>query len=165
MLQPLLSPKECAACRICCVFDRTDLWEFPFLSAETAETMRAFSPELPVQEAVGGFVYTPTARDWDDEGLCVCPALGEHGCRLSAAQKPFACRVWPFRVMQKDGETVIAVAELCKPVSSRKKEELIAFLQQGLAAELFAYAAAIPASVPDYHDGYTVLLRQDGSAV
>lgn len=36
MLKKVLSPSTCAACGFCCVFDREDSWELPFITDELA---------------------------------------------------------------------------------------------------------------------------------
>ncbi|MFR2154515.1 MAG: hypothetical protein ACLS48_07625 [[Eubacterium] siraeum] len=40
MLTEILSREACAKCRVCCVFDKDDIWEIPCYSAETAEYIK-----------------------------------------------------------------------------------------------------------------------------
>ena len=46
MLRNILSPETCAKCRICCIFDKYDVWETPVVSAELYEKIHAARPEL-----------------------------------------------------------------------------------------------------------------------
>ena len=41
MLRNILSPETCAKCRICCIFDKYDVWETPVVSAELYEKIHA----------------------------------------------------------------------------------------------------------------------------
>ena len=91
---------------------------------------------------------------------CACPALSENGCILGD-EKPFDCRIWPFRVMELDGCRIIAVSSLCIDVHSQSHDSLRAFLKEGLAAEIFAYADKFPEAVHEYYDNYSVLLFEN----
>ena len=40
MLTEILSREACAKCRVCCVFDKDDIWEIPVIPPETAEYIK-----------------------------------------------------------------------------------------------------------------------------
>ena len=40
MLKKILSRKTCAACRLCCQFDASDIWELPVLPPETVKAVK-----------------------------------------------------------------------------------------------------------------------------
>ena len=40
MLTEILSREACAKCRVCCVFDKDDIWEIPVISPETSEYIK-----------------------------------------------------------------------------------------------------------------------------
>ena len=40
MLKKILSGEACAKCRLCCIFDRYDVWETPVFTAELCERIR-----------------------------------------------------------------------------------------------------------------------------
>lgn len=44
MLEAILEKKTCAACRFCCVFDATDIWEMPLVDASVREAALASIP-------------------------------------------------------------------------------------------------------------------------
>lgn len=46
MLKNILHGSDCAECRICCVFDKYDLWETPVLDGELKERVRGKYPEI-----------------------------------------------------------------------------------------------------------------------
>lgn len=163
MLQPILTPQDCATCRLCCLFDQTDLWELPLMLKDTAALVRDLAPACTLSACGDGFVPTPKADEWDEEGLYRCPALGESGCRLPREARPFECLVWPFRVMERDGKRMICVSQLCEPLQKHTRARLIEKLQNGLAEQMFAYAAAHPASVKAFDEGYTVLIDESGA--
>lgn len=165
MLQPILTPQDCAACKLCCSFDRTDLWELPLMTAETADAVRKLAPHCTLAALEQGFLPTPREEEWDAEGLYACPALGEAGCRLPREARPFECLVWPFRVMEQDGVRILCVAQLCAPVQNRDRAVLIEKLRGGLADEMFRYAAQYPESVKPFAEGYTALLKESGECI
>lgn len=157
MLKAILSPETCAACRLCCQFDASDLWELPVLPPETVQAVQTCKPEtvfVPVEEEC-----TFAAPPLQGEELFACPVLTDCGCGLSPQEKPFDCKIWPFRLMRTpEGQCVIAVSELCQGVGSLSDAELRAFLEQGLAETCFAYAKAHPAHVKPLMEGYRVIL-------
>ncbi len=44
MIKKILSGKTCAECRMCCIFDRYDIWETPIFDEETKNKVLAFNP-------------------------------------------------------------------------------------------------------------------------
>ena len=55
MLKKILDSKSCAACRLCCQFDRYDAWETPVFTAEICERIRSAKPETEFVTKDGGF--------------------------------------------------------------------------------------------------------------
>lgn len=157
MLKEILDPCCCAQCRICCVFDSTDIWEIPVFSGETAEKIMAENPDIRFIPKGGGYV-TETGNLVDGE-LFRCPALGENGCILGDS-KPFDCRIWPFRIMKIGDRRGITVASLCHAVYSQPLSGLVNFLRKGLADEIFRYADEHPEIIKEYDEGYPVLLLE-----
>ena len=45
MLKNILSGNDCAKCRICCVFDKYDIWETPVVDDELYSKVMAAYPE------------------------------------------------------------------------------------------------------------------------
>ncbi|MCQ2490399.1 MAG: hypothetical protein MJ079_02265 [Ruminococcus sp.] len=155
MLKKILSSESCAACRLCCVFDRYDVWETPVFTEQICDKIRAARPDTEFISKDGGFIFR--IRELDENELFTCPALTENGCMLGD-DKPFDCRIWPYRIMEIGGRRAITIASICTEMFSRPLSELVNFLRGGLADEIFAYADNHPAIIKPYCDGYPILL-------
>lgn len=157
MLRKILSPDTCAACRLCCGFDCTDTWEFPVLPPETVRAMQEMgvSPKL----TPAGTEQIFAAPSLQGEELFLCPMLSDTGCTMGE-QKPFDCKIWPFRMMRDlSGRVRIAAAAYCPGMERYTDAQLVAFLkEEGLGEQLLAYADAHPAHVKPYSDQYRFLL-------
>ena len=108
MLKTILSPETCAACRNCCIFEEQSAWELPSFAAASAERL-ADRPQYRVRQENGRIRVT---LPYDDTHTAQpCPFLDPaSGCTLPPAEKPFACSVWPLRLMKKpDGTAAIAL--------------------------------------------------------
>lgn len=155
MLKKILSSESCAKCRLCCVFDRYDVWETPVFTEEIRERIRQANPDAEFVAKDGGFIFK--ADKFDEDGLFLCPALTEKGCMLGD-DKPFDCRIWPYRIMEIDGRRAITIASICEELYNRPLSQLVEFLNGGLAETIFSYADAHPEIVKPYYDGYPVLM-------
>lgn len=162
LLKKILDPKSCAACRLCCVFDRYDVWETPVFTDELCRRIREAKPDTEFVSKDGGCIFK--VRELDENELFTCPALTEHGCMLGD-DKPFDCRIWPYRIMNVGGRRAIAIAPICDEMFNRPLSELVDFLKKGLADEIFAYADLHPEIVKPYYDGYPVLLFEKKSVL
>lgn len=155
MLKKILSPETCAACRLCCGFDCTDTWEFPVLPQETVEAMHRMGVSLKLVPV--GEEQTFAAPPLRGEELFFCPMLCETGCTMGA-DKPFDCRIWPFRMMRDlEGALRITVVSYCPGMQKYTDAQLRNFLADGLAAQILAYAEAHPAHVKAWAPEYRVI--------
>ena len=150
MLEAILEKKTCAACRFCCVFDATDIWEMPLVDASARAAAMAILP---------GVAFTQDGDDWrfaaptPPDGVCVdCPARTPHGCALGP-DRPFECRLWPIRALVRDGKPVLALSLGCKAVASLP-DEIVAAHARAIAPKVAAYAAAHPQMLHPWHDDY-----------
>lgn len=158
MLKKILSNSTCAQCQLCCVFDRYDIWETPLFTPEQKAHVLEIAPEAEFAKKGSGFVLNCGAITNDQ--LFSCPALSDHGCTLGS-DKPFDCQIWPFRIMNCDGELVIAVSSLCTAVYEQSHDFLKNYLtESGLAERIFSYGEKFPEAVHPLYDNYTILLRQ-----
>lgn len=155
MLKNILSPSSCAECRLCCIFDRYDVWETPVFTAEIRDRIIAARPGTEFVTKDGGYIFKVT--EFNEEQLFSCPALTENGCMLGD-DKPFDCRIWPYRIMEVGGRRAITIASICDEMYHRPLSQLVDFLKNGLADEIFAYADLHPEIVKPYYEGYPVLL-------
>lgn len=154
MLKEILSKSTCAECRMCCIFDRYDIWETPVFDEETKNKVLEFNTGAVFAKI--GDNYVLNAGELAEGDLFTCPALTENGCILGDS-KPFDCRIYPFRVMEQDGKRVIAVSTLCEAVHGQNHDRLREYLGNGLAEKIFAFADDNPQIVKPYYDNYTVI--------
>lgn len=154
MLKEILSRGTCAECRICCGFDTTDLWETPVFFPELKEKIKAENPEIkfmPYKNAYLMKMFEP-----DSEGLMLCPMLTETGCALGD-EKPFDCRIWPFRVMKLDSRLVITLSPICPSVQELSVKRVSEFLKESKLSDLiFKTAESNPAIIKDYIPDYPI---------
>ena len=156
MLSKILSRAECAKCKVCCVFDRSDIWEIPIITDETAEYLKQRGFDTELEQHGNAKVFHMEFKDGQE--LSYCPMLTSDGCKLGD-NKPFDCRVWPFRVMRlEDNLLGITVSPVCETVSTLPLKTLSdLLLNDGLADKMFAYAEKYPAAVKPYEDNYPIL--------
>lgn len=155
MLKKILSGDSCAKCRLCCVFDKDDIWETPIFTEEIRQQIRNVKPNTEFVPKDGG--YTFLTKELKDGELFSCPALTENGCILGN-DKPFDCRIWPYRIMEIGGKRAISIASTCEEMYNRPLSQLTEFLKNDLAETIFRYADSHPEIVKPYCSGYPVLL-------
>ncbi len=158
MLKNILSGKDCAKCRICCIFDNYDLWETPVVSDELYEKLRKERPEIGFIERGGSHLFRCVPENTENGELFYCPVLDrETGCTLGD-EKPFDCRIWPYRIMELNGARVISIASICPEMYKKPLSELVNELERnGLAEIIFAEAEKNPDIVKPYQEGYPIL--------
>lgn len=159
MLKKILNPSSCAACRVCCGFDREDVWEIPIVTAELAEYIKK-NIKSNVDLEPFGKEYKFKMKFTDGEELSYCPMLTENGCVLKD-NKPFDCRIWPFRIMRISDDVIgITVSPVCETVSALPLSELTAFLlgEERMGEKIFEYAAKHPDAIKPYIDNYPILM-------
>jgi hypothetical protein len=155
MLKKILSGDTCANCRLCCIFDRYDVWETPVFTEDIMERIRSAHPDADFIRWGDGYIFKVLSLNEDQ--LFSCPALTPEGCMLGD-DKPFDCQIWPYRIMEVGGRRAITIASICDELYHRPLAELVGFLKEGLADTIFAYADLHPEIVKPYYEGYPVLL-------
>ena len=151
MLKEILSGKDCASCRVCCVFDRSDCWEVPLVEEELAAYIRENYPDVKLKRVGDCSIFD---SEFDEKGLTTCPMLTETGCRLGD-RKPFDCRIWPFRVMRKGDMLLLTLSPVCGAVSGLPVGRVSAFVEK-IADTVYSAAERNPEMVKDYIEGYPV---------
>lgn len=157
MLKNLLDKKTCAACKVCCGFDNTDLWEMPVMTEKTAKKLKKLKPDTKFSEKDDGFVTV--AGDLSDNEIFYCPALDpKKGCILGE-DKPFDCFIWPFRVMQTEDKRfrMITVSPVCPELYNRPVSQIMEFIGQDFEKTVYEYAENHPEIVKNYEKGYPIL--------
>ncbi len=155
MLKKILNKESCAACRLCCIFDRYDVWETPVFTEEIKDRILKEKPGTRFVEKDGGYIFR--VEEFGKDGLFSCPALTENGCFLGD-DKPFDCRIWPYRIMEVGGKRAVTIASICEELYNRPLSQLVGLLKDGLADEIFSYADAHPEIVKPYDSSYPVLM-------
>jgi len=156
MLKEILESETCAKCQICCGFNRSDIWETPIITDDTKEYM--MQNVNRDQQFIRVGKANRFKMEFKDEEVIFCPMLDrETGCILGE-NKPFDCKIWPFRIMNAEGKLVIAVASICPSLGQKAPDELAAFLESGLADRIFKEADQNPDIVKSYTNGYPIIL-------
>ena len=99
MLSSILEKSTCAACKFCCSFRRTSLWETPVFPAADLPKLQALNPAAKFRAAgASGLSYTFDLSDayktTDPDEEAPCPFLDpNHGCTLPSDLKPFECKI------------------------------------------------------------------------
>lgn len=157
MLKEILNPSSCSECKLCCWFDREDQWENPVISEKIADITKKECPSgelLPYGKNSFRF-----RLDFNEEGLAPCPAVTDKGCSLSPEAKPFDCKIWPYRVMKKDGRLVIVLSPVCETLSARDFSETKAYGIK-ISGEIFREAEENPDIIKDYIEGYPIIIEK-----
>lgn len=155
MLKNILKSSECAKCKICCIFDKYDIWETPIIDDELKNKIEKRFPEFSFVKKGEGWIFRMTEAE--DE-LFYCPALDKNtGCKLGE-DKPFDCKIWPYRIMEFGGKRVISIASICPTMYGKPLSELCGELERDdLAGKIFSFADLHPDIVKPYEEGYPIL--------
>ncbi len=166
MLSSILSKKECADCRFCCSFRRQSLWETPLIDSETADIIMKKYKNAVLKNAEQNSYTIDIASDYkttDEQEEAPCPFLDSgKGCVLDDSLKPFDCKIWPLRIMNKDGELVIALTPTCPSINKQPIENVVSLVKSGLDKTIFDYARLHPDIIKDYHEGFPVISEFKG---
>lgn len=152
MISKALDKSTCAECRFCCEFDKTDSWEIPIVLPSVAKRLE--KKKVKVVKDKGCFTFD---LEFTGDEVKKCPFLGEKGCVLDEEEKPFDCKIWPLRVMDKDGEIFISLAKSCPAFSS--DDEKIKLLAEELSGKITDYIRENPLSVKKYSNDYKILKK------
>lgn len=123
MLTHLLRAQDCAACRLCCHFQRSSAWETPAIEPELVARYRELNPPPPLMERADGSITFALRFPPDDAAVeAPCPMLdASSGCTLPREQRPFECRLWPLRLMRllpEDEISAQSAAPLCRDAAA-----------------------------------------------
>ena len=168
MLSSLLTKKQCAACKFCCSFRRQSLWETPLFPPEVVEKLSQPNEygvvgefrtvDDPRKSCAGSLVLENNYRTADPEEEVPCTFLDpERGCILKPEDKPFDCSIWPLRIMNKDGELVIALTPTCPSIGAVPSQALTELVKNGLGEKILAYAKEHPYIIKEYRAGFPII--------
>ena len=156
MLGGFITKEECAECRQCCKFERCDLLLTPLITPEVRELI--LEKYLPGEQFIHREGCFLLRFDLEGGDSLDCPLLTERGC-VMGDEKPFECRIWPLRVMDRDGEPVITLSPEC-PAAAGKPIELARETARRLAPVIFGEAREHPELVKPYDRGCEILFYE-----
>lgn len=143
MLKKILSKETCKECKFCCSFRKISLWEVPLFSEEQKKNLEKKYQNILFKE-VEKKVFTlnlyPFFKKKDMQEEVSCFFLDcQKGCILKEEEKPFDCKIWPFRLMKKEESLVIALTPTCPTINSIEIVKLKTFVKEELATVIFEY--------------------------
>lgn len=91
----------------------------------------------------------------------MCPHLNtETGCTLGD-EKPFACKLWPLRIMEYCGKRYVTLSTRCYAYSDEFAKNSEQLLKEGLLEILQNEVKKDPSLVLEYHPSYRLLCTLD----
>lgn len=152
MLSSLLSREACAQCRNCCIFEEQSAWELPTFSKEAVSRL----PEGKYPVTAEGERFRITLPYDDTHAAQRCPFLDDRtGCTLPPEEKPFACSLWPIRLMRDESGAVFpALYDGCPGIPMKRAEEVRALLDSGFLGRAAEEAERDPSLILPYHGNY-----------
>ena len=144
------------------------LWETPLFPHEIAEKLSheneySVVGEFRMSQTVQGvrfdrLVLENNYRSDDPEEEVPCTFLDpQKGCILKGDDKPFDCSIWPLRIMNRNGEFVIALTPTCPSIGSTPGENLVELVKSGLGEKIYEYAKTHPYIIKEYHEGFPII--------
>jgi hypothetical protein len=165
LLSPILTAEQCASCKFCCSFAAFEAWETPLFSKKNVECISKKYRKFPVRNA-GDSSYTLDLSSWwkeyGEKNYAPCPFLdSQRGCILSEEEKPFDCKIWPLRIMRKNGIYVIALTPTCKEINKVPLNRVKDFVKNdGIGKKIFEEAEKMPDMIKEYHEGFPILMEK-----
>ena len=159
MLSSILAKSDCAACKFCCSFRRTSLWETPVFPAADLDQMQALNPDAKFRPAgTSGNSYTFDLRSSyhteDPAEEAPCPFLDPaRGCTLPQDLKPFECKIWPLRAVRtKDNTLAVALTPTCPAINKVPLDRVCDLAASGLGQQILDYATDHPDIIKEATD-------------
>lgn len=159
MLSSILAKSDCAACKFCCSFRRTSLWETPVFPEADLPKFQALKPDAKFRPAgKSGKSFTFDLRNAyhtdDPSEEAPCPFLDPaRGCTLPQDLKPFECKIWPLRaVRQKDNSIAVALTPTCPSINKVSPDQIRKLTASGLGRQILDYAEKHPDIIKEASD-------------
>ena len=159
MLSSILAKSDCAACKFCCSFRRTSLWETPVFPEADLPKFQALKPDAkfrPAGKSEKSFTFDlrDAYRTDDPSEEAPCPFLDPtRGCTLPQDLKPFECKIWPLRaVRQKDNSIAVALTPTCPAINKVSPDRIRELATSGLGQQILDYAEEHPDIIKEASD-------------
>ena len=165
MISEILDAKTCAECRFCCSFRRCSLWETPIFDVRIADKLKN-KCNFKVEEINNGkgavYDLSKLYKTEDAKEEVPCPFLDRlNGCTLDACDKPFDCKIWPFRVLEKDNKILIGLTPTCPAVNKLEISILQKFVKEKIASEIFEYVRLHKEIIKPFKESYIIMCYQE----
>ena len=168
MLSTILAKSDCAACKFCCSFRRTSLWETPIFSEADLSKLKELYPTAKFRPAENcgnsnnsyTFDISDQYKTNDPNEEALCPFLDPaRGCSLPSELKPFDCKIWPLRVVSipkqsesEPAQLAVALTPTCPAINKVPLQKVRDLAASGLGQKILDYAANHPDMVKEYSD-------------
>lgn len=163
MLAKILRLETCAECRFCCTFNREEQVFTPIFSMEKLQELQSEYSGVVIRPIGRCATYdlSDFYRTGDSNEYIPCPFLdAERGCRLSSADKPIGCKIWPLSCMAEDGEFLIGLAPSCPAVNDEFLAGLHDLLyRDGLGGRIVAEYRQMPDMADPFDGDFRILYR------
>lgn len=154
----LLTAEDCFACKKCCRYEPDELMDSPMLTAEQRQKIEAEFETMNIQFEQVGQLWRIVLRDIPGLGKKICPLYNEeNGHCLVYGHEIFDCLTWPFYIMRKNGQIVIAVSQDCPIVNRCDLEILREYAKTEIGPKMLQAAERNPDLITEFH-GNTVVL-------
>lgn len=174
MLSKVLKKETCANCKFCCSFRRESLWETPLFSVDIVEKLKKnkndgvkdnealFVIEKDKNSSYGKMKLDNQYQTNDPNEEVPCSFLDlSKGCTLSDDDKPFDCKIWPLRIMEKGDKWVIALTPTCPAINKVDIETMKSLVDKELGQIIYDYAKKNDFIVKKYRTGFPILKIYD----
>lgn len=162
MLSELLSKSTCAQCRFCCSFRRCSLWETPLFDIESVKILSKKGYKFDCTDDYGKIILEDKYLTDNPEEEAPCYFLdNQKGCILTDDLKPFDCKIWPFRLMDKNGQLVVALTPSCPAINKYSLDTLKDFLNKGTGEKIYNYGKKHPFIIKEYRENFPVLWKSE----
>lgn len=160
MISHIITPEQCAACRLCCQFTRPSRWETPALTPAQVNSLRKRNIPLTRREDGSDTFALQYRKNATPDTCAPCPLLDPGaGCILPRKERPVECRIWPLRLMHtENGLLCIALYRDCPALRNKNtRENLIREATGPLLPFLQRLANEFPAAARPLHPAYDIV--------
>ncbi len=156
MLKKILKRETCAQCRICCVYDDSDVWDAPGFTEEEYKENKD-KTEASFSQRDDGLYYLQMEKD--SEGIYTCPCLSDRGCTLGDS-RPLRCSLWPLYIINTEHGLGFALSPVCPEVWKLGSEEIFEAIRD-IIPSLIKTAREYPALIENLSPEYRMIAVPD----
>ncbi|MCR4790902.1 MAG: hypothetical protein K5839_07485 [Treponemataceae bacterium] len=137
MLTKILSKESCACCKFCCSFRKSSLWETPTFTRSEKEKLESKYECIfkPLKDEIFTLNLSDVYCTSNPQEEAACFFLDKNkGCQLNDDEKPFDCKIWPFRVMEEKNSIFVTIAKTCPSIQKINDDVIFNFYKNELKA-------------------------------